>query len=61
MVNPGFIAEVSETKIQKEAGQVIYCPKCKKPLMEANIESLNTRCKHCKKWIYLKKIVDNSI
>lgn len=55
MLNPDYSAKVSNSKPQEEIGSVIYCPKCKKPLMEGHILVILTRCKHCKHWVYLAK------
>lgn len=55
MLNPGYTAIVKDFEFVIEAGQYIYCPSCKKPLMEAVVDKVKTRCKHCGKWVYLER------
>jgi len=55
MINPGYQSKVSMKKFKVDAGPVIYCPECKKPIMEGVVLVIFTRCKHCGKWIWLKK------
>ena len=61
MVNRGFTAKVSENPFECDAGPVIFCPKCKKPLMEGVVDKCYMRCKHCGKWIFLQKTVDKVV
>jgi len=45
-----------------DAGPEIRCPECGKVLMEAVAETIKTRCKHCKKWVYMiKKEIASSL
>jgi DNA-directed RNA polymerase subunit RPC12/RpoP len=60
MVNPGYKAKISEEPFNCDAGPMIKCPKCKKPLMEAIMDRLYMRCKHCGRWVFLQKIVDKT-
>jgi DNA-directed RNA polymerase subunit RPC12/RpoP len=55
VINPGYTAIVKACDFDVDAGPYIYCPKCKKPIMEAVVDKLKTRCKHCGKWIYLER------
>jgi len=55
MINPGLTAKVKSERFKVDAGPTIYCPKCKKPLMEAEIKKVFMRCKHCGYWVFLKK------
>lgn len=55
MLNPEYVAKVSDKIIPCDAGPLILCPKCKKPLMNATAEKLLVRCKHCRKWVFLQK------
>jgi len=56
MLNPNYIAKVSNKKISiDEELDIIKCPKCKKILMEGKAYIIYTRCKHCGKWVFLKK------
>jgi len=56
MLNPGYTATVRDQKFKADAGPVIRCPKCKKPLMEGVVVKYLARCKHCGKWVYLTKV-----
>ena len=55
MINPGYKAQVHEKPFQADAGPMIYCPKCKKPLGEGEVLRFYTRCKHCGRWVLLTK------
>lgn len=55
MLNPGYRSKTAVEKPEVDAGPVILCPNCRKPLMEGVAERFLTRCKHCRKWIYLEK------
>jgi len=55
MLNREYTAIVKDEDFAIEAGPYIYCPKCKKPLMEAVVDKFKTRCKHCGKWVYLER------
>jgi hypothetical protein len=55
LLNQGYTAIVKDEDFAIEAGPYIYCPKCKKPLMEAVVDRFKTRCKHCGKWVYLER------
>ncbi|GAB6270540.1 MAG: hypothetical protein STSR0003_03800 [Smithella sp.] len=59
MLNPGYRARVSDVDFRAEIdpGQMLFCPKCGKPLMEAVAERVYQRCKHCKKWVFMQKKV----
>jgi len=59
MRNPGYIAKYEEKEFYVDAGPVIRCPNCGGILMEAVVKKFKTRCKHCKRWIYLEKKLDN--
>jgi len=54
-VNPGYIAKTGARKPKVDAGPEIRCPKCKKILMEGDVLKFLTRCKHCGKWVFLRK------
>jgi hypothetical protein len=55
MINPGYRSKVAEKKPKVDAGPFVLCPNCQKPLMEGVAERFLTRCKHCRKWVYLEK------
>jgi DNA-directed RNA polymerase subunit RPC12/RpoP len=57
MLNPGFKARISEKDFRSEIdpGPMLFCPKCGKPLMEAVVERVYQRCKHCRKWVFMQK------
>ncbi len=55
MLNPGFRSKTRKEKFEVDAGDLISCPICKRPLMYAIIEKLYIRCKHCGWWIFLEK------
>jgi len=55
-INPGYTAKVSSKKLDIDVGPIIRCPRCKKPLMEGFILTIVMRCKHCGKWVFLKRI-----
>jgi len=57
MLNPGYVWRFSKDNFRHliEPGTKIFCPHCKKPLMETNAERVYQRCKHCRRWIYLEK------
>lgn len=62
-MNPGYISKVMGHEFYVDAGPMIYCPNCKKPIMEAVVDKVYTRCKHCDRWIYLerkKQLTNNS-
>lgn len=56
-VNPDFRATVRKKEFPADAGPLIVCPKCKKPLMNAIVERFKKRCPHCGRWIYMEKVV----
>lgn len=60
VINPGYTAKTSDKDFRSEIepGPMIYCPKCKRKLMEAEVKQLYTRCKFCRKWVFMKKTVD---
>ena len=55
MINPGYRSKVSRMPFNCEAGPMMRCPDCKRPLMEAIVEKLYIRCKRCGVWVYLEK------
>lgn len=60
MLNPGYKTHVSDDDFRQqiEPGPVLFCPKCQKPIMEAVAERVYTRCKHCRRWVYMQKTLD---
>lgn len=60
MMNPGYISKFDKEEFDVDAGPVIRCPKCGGILMEAIVDRVKTRCKHCGKWIYLEKKLDKT-
>jgi len=57
MMNPGYLWRFSKDDFRQEIdpGTMLFCPHCKKPIMEAVAERVYQRCKHCRKWVYLEK------
>jgi hypothetical protein len=55
MLNSGFGSKVRDDNFKVDAGPVIYCPHCKKIILEGVVDKLKTRCKHCRKWIFIYK------
>jgi len=60
MLNKGFGSKVRDKEFKADAGPAIFCPSCKKILLEGTVERIKTRCKHCGKWVYLFKKVNKS-
>ena len=60
MLNPGYTARYEEKEFAADAGPVIRCPHCGGILMEAVVDRVKTRCKYCRKWIYLEKKLDKT-
>ena len=56
MINPGYTAKVRGERFEADAGPIILCPKCKKPLMNAIAERFMIRCKSCGWWIFMQKV-----
>jgi len=55
MINPQYKSQTRDHDFPVAAGDYIYCPACKKILMQAVAEKIKIRCKHCRKWVFLEK------
>jgi hypothetical protein len=59
MLNKGFTSKVMndrDPEFEALAGRQLLCPKCKKPLLNTDGKTIFTRCRSCKKWVFLKKV-----
>lgn len=61
MLNPGYKVIAKKEKIEGTPGRVFICPGCKKVVLEAadDPSEFRTKCSHCRKWVYGKKILAN--
>ncbi|MBU2551935.1 MAG: hypothetical protein KKB20_26230 [Proteobacteria bacterium] len=57
-INPGYAARVRDEPFMAPPGPDIRCPQCKKTLGQGRVVVFYTRCKHCRKWVLLKREVD---